>query len=191
MDFSGGRYVAISVETRRERGEAYSAVAGFFRRYELIYVVADERDLIGVRTDIRRESVYLYRLQATKAEREALFLSYLDRIAKLSWAPEFYNTLDNNCTTNVLGRANAASGDIASSWMVLLSGYADRYAYELGRLDTSLPFDQLKQRSLVRRSPDLRINRDFSAAIRARLPGWSNDGGVPRTPPASAPGSTG
>jgi hypothetical protein len=169
--FSDGRHVAISVETRRERGEVYSVLAGFFRRYELIYVVADERDLIGVRTDIRRESVYLYQLQTTPAERQRLLVSYLDRIAELATAPEFYNTLVNNCTTNVVGRANAASGNIALSWMVLLSGYADRYAYELGRLDDGLPFVELKRRSLIRRGPSPEIGPDFSAAIRRGLSG--------------------
>lgn len=168
--FTDGQHVAVSVETRRERGEPYSAIAGFFRRYELIYVVADERDLIGVRTDIRRESVYLYRVRATPAEMRALFLSYVDRIAKLSGTPEFYNTLDNNCTTNVVQRANAAAGGIPLSWMILVSGYADRYAYELGRLDRHLPFPELKQRSLIRRAPGATIDAGFSAEIRTGLP---------------------
>jgi hypothetical protein len=168
--FRDGRHLAISVETRRERDEPYSAIAGFFRRYELIYVVADERDLIGVRSDVRRERVYLYPVRATAAERRALFLSYVARIQALRDAPEFYDTLTNNCTTNVLARANAASGLIPNDWKVLVSGYADRYAYELGRLDTGLAFAELKRRSLVRRPAGATIGPGFSAEIRAGLP---------------------
>ncbi|MFL5253535.1 MAG: DUF4105 domain-containing protein [Rhodopila sp.] len=169
--FTDGRHVAVSVETRRERGEAYSALAGFFRRYDLIYVVADERDLIGVRTDVRRERVYLYRLQATPAEKRALFLSYVDRIGKLADAPEFYNTLLNNCTTNVVARANAASRVIPFSWMILFSGYADRYAYDMGRMDSDLPFEALKRSSLIHRPdgavPDAGFSRDIRRSIGA------------------------
>jgi Domain of unknown function (DUF4105) len=61
-----GEHVAISIETRKERHEAYSSLAGFFKRYELIYVVGDERDLIRVRTNYRRpqELAYVYRTRA-------------------------------------------------------------------------------------------------------------------------------
>jgi hypothetical protein len=167
--FSDGQHVAISVETRREKGEAYTVIGGLFRRYELIYVAADERDLIGVRTDIRRERLYLYRVSATAAEKRQLFLSYLDRITSLAETPEFYNTLINNCTTNVMWRAKAAGG-IPLDWKVLISGYADQYAYQLGLLDQALPFAELKRRSLVKRSSNVRIDAGFSADIRRGLP---------------------
>jgi uncharacterized membrane protein YphA (DoxX/SURF4 family) len=168
--FKDGRHLAVSVETRRERGDAYSALAGFFRRYELIYVVADERDLIGARTDARRERVYLYRLRATPAEQRALFLSYVDRIHTLAEKPEFYNTLLNNCTTSVVGRANAAAHVIPYSWMILLSGHADRYAYDLGRMDSDLSFEALKRASLIQRPDDAVPDAGFSAEIRRGLP---------------------
>jgi Domain of unknown function (DUF4105) len=105
--FSDGRHLAFSVEVRRERGEAFSEIAGFFRRYELVYVVADERDPIGLRTDIRREEVYLYRIQAPAEARRRLFLSYVSRVHALAERPEFYNTLTSNCTTNVLAHASS------------------------------------------------------------------------------------
>jgi hypothetical protein len=165
--FDDGRHLAVSVETRRERGEAYSVWAGFFRRYEIIYVVADERDLIGMRTDVRR--VYLYRLRASPAEKRALFLSYVARIQALTAVPEFYNTLVDNCTTNVLARANAATGSIPYSWMVLVSGYADQYAYDLGRIEGDQPFDELKRRSKIRRTQNATLGSDFSAEIRHDL----------------------
>jgi Domain of unknown function (DUF4105) len=167
--FRDGRHLAISVETRRERGETYSTLAGFFRHYELIYVVADERDLIGLRTDIRRERVYLYRLQLSPDVVRRLFLSYVERITALAAQPEFYDTLTNNCTTSILGRANAVSPAIAYSWRILASGHAAEYAYELGLLDSSLPFTELRQRSRVQRPAHAAIGSDFSAEVRRGL----------------------
>ena len=98
-----GDHVAISIETRKEKGEAYSSIAGFFKRYELIYVVGDERDLIRVRTNYRRpeELVYLYRTRTRPDNARRLFLEYVDKINQLKEQPEFYNTLTTNCTTDV------------------------------------------------------------------------------------------
>jgi Domain of unknown function (DUF4105) len=168
--FSGGQHLAISVETRRELHEPYDAIAGFFRRYEIIYVVADERDLIGARTDTRGERVFLYRLRATPGEIRALFLSYVDRIQSLSKTPEFYNTLTNNCTTNVISRANSAAREVPLSWKVLLSGYADQFAYDIGRIDSNLPFAEVKRASRIQRPPGAGIGADFSADIRQSHP---------------------
>jgi Domain of unknown function (DUF4105) len=167
--FRDGRHLAISVETRRERGETYSTLAGFFRHYELIYVVADERDLIGLRTDIRRERVYLYRLQISPDVVRRLFLSYVERITALATRPEFYNTLTNNCTTSILGRANAVSPAIAYNWRILASGHAAEYAYKLRLLDTGLPFAELRQRSRVQRPAHAEIGPGFSAEVRLAL----------------------
>jgi hypothetical protein len=167
--FTDGRHLAISVETRRERGETYSTLAGFFRRYELIYVVADERDLIGLRTDIRRERVYLYRLQLSPEVVRSLFLSYVDRVSALAARPEFYNTLTNNCTTSILGRANAVSPAIGYSWRILASGHAAEYAYELGLLGSGRPFAELRQLSRVQRPALTNMGPDFSAEVRLGL----------------------
>jgi hypothetical protein len=167
--FADGRYLAISIETRRARGRPYSTLAGFFKHYELIYVVGDERDLIGLRTDIRRETVYLYRLQMSDQARRALFLSYIDQISALQKRPQFYNTLTDNCTTGILRNANAVSHQIDYSWKVLASGYADSYAYDIGRLDQSMPFAELKRRSRISRSASDRPDPDFSEQIRQGL----------------------
>ena len=107
----GGDHVAFSIETRKEKGEAYSSIAGFFKRYELIYVVGDERDLIRVRTNYRRpqERVYLYRTRATPRTPARLFLEYVDKINQLKERPKFYNTLTTNCTTDVWSLARALS----------------------------------------------------------------------------------
>ena len=168
-----GDHVAFSIETRKEKGEAYSSIAGFFKRYELIYVVGDERDLIRVRTDYRRpeELVYLYRTRARPENARRLFLEYVDKINQLKEQSEFYNTLTTNCTTDVWSLVRALTGQLPLDWRVLLSGYFPEYAYELGSLDTSMPFAQLKARSLINDKAHAADGApDFSARIRAGLP---------------------
>jgi hypothetical protein len=171
--FADGRHVAISVETRRRRGQPYSTIAGFFRHYQLIFVVADERDLIGVRTDIRREEVYLYQLRTTADERRRLFRGYMERAAKLAREPEFYNTVFNNCTSNIVSLIDGGlpRGErLGMSWRLLFSGYADEFAYDIGRLKSRTTFAELKRRSLVVRQANAVIGADFSAAIRSGSP---------------------
>ena len=168
--FKDGRHLAFSIETRRQNRFTYSTLAGFFHHYELFYVVADERDLIGVRTDIRRERVYLYRLHTTPSVRETLFLSYVDKVAQLAQHPEWYNTLTDNCTTGILARANARSGAARYNWRILLSGYAAQYAYMQGLLNRALPFAELRQQSLLVRPPSATIDANFSQEIRKSLP---------------------
>ncbi|MBV9654283.1 MAG: DUF4105 domain-containing protein [Acetobacteraceae bacterium] len=166
--FSDGQHLAFSIETRRAKGVAYSTIAGFFHHYELFYVVADERDLLGVRTDIRREHVYLYRLNLTPDTRQALFLSYVDKVNQLAARPEWYNTLTDNCTTGILDRANMV-GNVRYNWQVLLSGYAPNYAYALGLLDRNEPFPDLSRASLILRPTNAVINDHYSQEIRGGL----------------------
>jgi len=166
--FCTGQYLSISIETRRKGGQKYSKFGGFFRNYCLVYVVADERDLIGVRTDIRRERVCVYRADVPADTARALFRDYMRRINELNSRPEFYHTLFNNCTTNILHHARAVSPAIGYSWKLLLSGYADQYAYELGLLDQTVSFEELRERSRIWRNVDAIIDTDFSAAIRNR-----------------------
>ncbi len=171
--FGARDYVAVSVETRKERTEAYSSIKGFFKQYELIYVVADERDLIGVRTTHRQpqEDVYLYRLRLPLAQPRRLFMDYVRRINALAAQPAFYNTLTTNCTTNILLHARASGGQARYNWKVLLSGYTAEYAYEMGRLDTRLPFADLRRRSHINpRAQAANEAPDFSQRIRAGLP---------------------
>ena len=132
-------------------------------------MVADERDLIGVRTDIRRERVYLYRLQIPPSRSQALFLSYVNAIDKLSRHPEWYNTLTDNCTTGILKRAEAP-GRMKYDWRVVLSGYAPEYAYDRGLLNNSMSFTELRQRSLVVRPLGATITDAYSSDIRKNLP---------------------
>lgn len=164
--FKDGRHLAISIETRRRINQIYSTWRGFFKHYTLTYVLADERDLIGVRTDVRKERVYLYSVKIPAETAQALFINYLGRIEKLSLQPEFYNTFNNNCTTNILHHAASVSPEIKFNWKVLVSGYADKYIYELGLLDSRLPFKKLKEISLIRRPSDAAIADDYSKSIR-------------------------
>ena len=167
--FADGRHVAVSVETRRLKDQIYSAIAGFFRHYQLIFVIADERDLIGVRTDVRRERVFLYSLRITPEETRRLFGGYLARATALAERPEFYNTLTNNCTSNIvriIDRGLPRSQRLGLSWRLLFSGYADAFAYDVGRLAGDLPFVELKRLSRIERPDGAEIGEGFSAAIR-------------------------
>jgi hypothetical protein len=171
--FGGQDYVAISAEIRKERTEAYSTLKGFFKQYELFYVVADERDVIRLRTTYRQpqEDVYLYRTRLPPAQARRLFLDYVQDINRLVERPAFYNTLTTNCTTAILFHARAAGGSAQYNWKILFSGYAPQYAYELGRLDTRLPFAELKRQSHINaRAQAAGDAPDFSQRIRAGLP---------------------
>ena len=170
----GGERVAISIEIRKEMDERYSALAGFFRRYELYYVVGDESDLIGLRTTYREppEDVYLYRVKIPAENVRALFLQYMEKINELRSEPEFYNTATTNCTTNIITHVEAFKENVPWSWKILLSGYFPELVYERGSLDQSLPFDTLRRYSLIN---ELAVaadgSADFSRRIREGLPG--------------------
>ncbi len=174
FEFNRTDHVAISIEARRARGQAYSSLQGFFRRFELIYVVADERDLIRLRTNIRRdppEEVYVYRLRGPPANGQRLFLEYMKRIDQLRVRPEFYNSLTSNCANGIWMLARIDPDHVPWSWKILLSGYAPEYLYEQGRLDTSIPFGQLQRESHVNaRGHAADDAPDFSQKIRAPLP---------------------
>jgi hypothetical protein len=172
--FADHDFVTVSIETRKEVGEMYDTIKGFFRQYELIYIVGDERDLIRLRTNYRKdppEDAYLYRTNIPPEYVRRLFLSYVQEINELKERAEFYNTLTTNGTTNVLMHTRVNPGKRTYSWKVLLSGYTPLYAYELGRLDTSLPFDELKRRSHINAAARAGEQAaDFSQRIRAGLP---------------------
>jgi hypothetical protein len=171
--FRGKDYLAISIETRKEKGESYSTLAGFFRQYELVYVVADERDVIGVRTNFRqpREDVYVYRVRAPRENIRRGFLDYLKSMNDMRERPRFYNTLMTNCTTAVWMHTRMNPESPPFSWKLLLSGYVPDYLYELDRLDTTRSFAELERLSLVNARAQAAINDPaFSQKIRDGLP---------------------
>jgi hypothetical protein len=166
-------HVCFSIETRRERGEDSSALLGLFRHYEVVCVAADERDVVRVRTNYRepREQVYLYRTRLPRENQRALFLDYARSVHDLAQRPQWYNTLSDNCTTGVLLHTRAYAHRGRYNWKILLSGYVPQYAYEIGMLDASLPFDDLRRRSLINPKAEAADDAaDFSRRIRAGLP---------------------
>jgi len=169
--FGGSDYVTFSIETRKEKHEAYSTIKGFFKQYELTYVVGDERDLIRLRTSYRNDDVYMYRLRMPPERRLLLFMEYVKKINKLKEKPEFYNTLTTNCTTNVVTHVQAFGGSLRYTWKILLSGYTPQYVYELGGLDTSLPFEMLRKIGFINERADRAGNDPGSSEkIREGLP---------------------
>lgn len=168
--------ISLSVETRKEVGETYSALRGFFRQFELIYVVAEERDIIRLRTNFRQgEDVYLYGSKSSPERSRAVFLDYMRRINKLHAMPEFYNALTSNCTTNIRIHTSAADGENVApwDWRILLNGKIDEMGYERGTIDQSVSFEELKRRSHINAAAlaveDL---SKFSTEIRSGLPGF-------------------
>jgi hypothetical protein len=168
--FGGKDHVAISIEARKQRDEGYSSVRGFFRQYELQYVVADERDVIRLRTNYRRdppEEVYLYRLRGDPEAARRVFLDYLAEINRLKERPEFYNTLTTNCTSNIWLHSRVNPEHLPDSWKLLASGHVPELLYEHGKLDTSVPFAELQRRSLINaRAVAAGDAEDFSRRIR-------------------------
>ena len=172
--FAGHDYLAISIEARKPAGEGFSTLKGFFRQYELYFVVADERDVIRVRTNYRMnppEETHLYRLRGDRADARRLFLAYLGQINALRERPEFYNSLTTNCTTNIWMLARVNPDHPPFSWKILVSGYLPEYLFEMGRIDSSLPFAQLQQRSIINsRARAADQAADFSQRIRESQP---------------------
>jgi hypothetical protein len=158
---------------RKEKGASYSALAGFFRRYELYYVVADERDVIRVRTTYRQpqEDVYIYRVRAPQRNIRRIFLDYIQAINDMHERPRFYNTLTTNCTTSILMHTRINPESPPMSWKVLLSGYVPDYLYGLGRIDTANPFADLEKLSRVNeRAHEADKDASFSQRLRQGLP---------------------
>jgi len=165
----GEDHVAVSVEARKERGEGYSSVQGFFKRYELIYVVGDERDLIGSRAVYGGYDVYVYPISTTRERMRRMFVEMLERSNALATRPEFYNTLTNNCTSNVVDHVNhIVPSAVPHGIKTILPGYADEVAYSLGLIDNSISLDEARKRFRVNdRARQFVTAPDFSRRIRA------------------------
>jgi hypothetical protein len=174
--FTNGDYVCFSIETRKEKGEDYSAVKGLFRQFELTYIIGDERDLVRLRTNYRQdEEVCLYRLQVTPEQGRKLFRDYLRRANELHDRAEWYNALTDNCTTAI--RTQRAAADRAPwNWRILLNGHLDEWLYERGTIATNLPFAALKKISNINaRAKAADRAADFSQQIRKGLPGFGEE----------------
>lgn len=143
-------FLAISVEIRKEKGEKFSAVKGLLRQYEIMYVIADEKDVVKLRSNFRKDQVYVYPVKTTPEKAQLLFTDMINRANELRTKPVFYNTLTNTCTTNIVRHVNRISeGRVPWDPSILFPANSDLHAYNIGLLDTDLPFEQARQKFLI------------------------------------------
>jgi hypothetical protein len=172
FEFADSPPICFSIETRKEIGETYSAIAGFYRQYELIFICADERDVIRVRTNYRQdEDVYLYRVLLPPKDVRERFLEYLKSLNALHSKPRWYNAATTNCTTTIREQ-HLASKRIAWDWRILINGKGDELLYERHLIATDgLPFAELKERSHINdRARAADQDPEFSRRIREGVP---------------------
>jgi hypothetical protein len=178
FDFGDQGHVAMSIETRDVVGLGYSAIRGFFRQYELTYIASDERDVVRLRTNYRKdEEVYLFRTTVKPELARGVFREYMDRDNSLHLHPEWYNALTNNCTTNIaVSAAEAQGAHTRLDWRILLNGKMDEMMYERGTIVTGgLPLPALKEQAHI--NPAARAagdSPDFSKLIRQGRVGFTD-----------------
>ncbi|HEY4187234.1 MAG TPA: DUF4105 domain-containing protein [Polyangia bacterium] len=172
FEFEGEQFLAVSIEIRKRRGQSFQAWRSIFPYYELMYVVADESDVIKLRSNVRKDTVFVYPVKADAAARRGIFLDYMARVNQLRDHPEFYDLLTDNCTTNIVDSVNRATGKhIPWSYQVLLPSYSDDYALRMGLLDTDLPLAAARARYQINaRAAAYADDPRFSAKIRAPAP---------------------
>lgn len=162
-DAGGLEYVAISVEIRKEKGEDFSPWKGMLHEYELMYVIADEQDVIKLRSNYRLDDVYLYPVKADQKKIQELFVSMLQRANSLKEKPEFYNTITSTCTTNIVDHVNDLSeGRVPFSYKVLLPAYSGELAYDLDLIDTDLNFEEAQEKFKI---DDLAQSYDSNSGV--------------------------
>jgi hypothetical protein len=168
FEFEEGEFLAISVEARREAGERYGLVKGMLRRFEILYVAGDERDLVGLRALHRGDSVYTYPARASAEGARRLLLSMADEANRLRTEPAFYHTLFDNCTTRIVDHINQVTDTpVPRSWKVLLPGYSDAFAHDLGLLEAEGTIQEVRQRwHANERALEWRDAEDFAVRIR-------------------------
>ncbi len=168
FEFDDGRYLPISVEIRKEKGESFNPILGLMRQYELMYVIGDEQDLLKLRTNYRHDSVYLYPMKTTRERANELFEDMLIRAQETQAVPEFYNTITNSCTTNIVEHVNKVYyRRVPFDWSILFPADADYYAYKLGLIDTKLPIGKIREAYKINDLAERYQNDpDFSKRIR-------------------------
>jgi hypothetical protein len=169
--FEGGSYLTLSVGPRPEVGEGYAPIHSFFKAFELVYTFADERDLIALRTNYRREDVYMFPSTLSREKLRELFLDVLRRANELAEKPEFYMTISDNCTTALIRHLDdVRDKPIRCSIDLLLNGYIPRLAYERGDLPTDAPLEVVMQRyAISAKAQAAGVGPDFSQRIREGL----------------------
>jgi hypothetical protein len=173
--FDDGSHVVFSVEIRRKKGEAFSEIGGFFKQFELSIIAADEHDIIRVRTNVRGEDDYLYRLRLPRADMRSLFIAYVQHANSLVHVPRFYNTVTVNCTTLVYHMMKRIVGHLPFDYRVIFTGYLPEYVYQVGGLDQRYPLPELRELGRITDRAKQANLADFSTEIRR---------GIPPLPPA-------
>ena len=168
--FDDGRYLDFSIELRRTQNDQYSAIAGFFKTHELVYIGADERDLLTLRK-VRNEQIQLYRLRTPPERARALLVEYINQANDLAAHPRFYNTLTTNCTTAIFDMMRAVTSSIPFDWRIILTGHLPSYLYEHGAVDTRIPLEEQRERADVTNRVDANLDEvEFSSRIRDGVP---------------------
>src|SRR5881628_958422 len=172
FQFADAPPLCFSIEIRKKLGQTYSTIGGLYRRFELIYIVADERDVIRLRTNYRKEDIYLYRTTISPAHARERFLEYIHSLNALRKKPRWYNAITTNCTTSIRTQ-HPPHERLPWDWRILLNGKGDQLLYERHFIVTDgLPFAELKTRSLIdTRARAANDSPDFSQLIRVGLPG--------------------
>jgi hypothetical protein len=187
FQFADAPPLCFSIETRKKLGQTYSTVGGLYRQFELIYIVADERDVIRVRTNYRKEDIYLYRMIISPAHARERFLEYIHSLNALRNKPRWYNAITTNCTTSIRTQ-HPANERVPWDWRILLNGKGDELLYQRHFIVTGgLPFAELKTRSLIdARARAANDSPDFSKLIREGLPGMLSSEALTRQLPSVA-----
>ncbi len=169
FEFSDGNFLSISIEARKLKGQQYDLFQGLLRTYPLMYIAADERDAILVRANIRHAEVELYPVKTTPEKGRALLVDMLNKMNDLGVHPDWYNTANANCTSQIAWHVNRVTpGRISSlTWQTWVTGFADAAALQQGLLDTDLPIAEARKKySVSKRSREIGNVEDYSTLIR-------------------------
>lgn len=168
FEFENNVFLSVSVEIRKEIGEKFDAKKGLLREYELMYLFADEKDVVKLRTNFRKDTVYMYPVQTTPEKTRALFSDIITRAQVLALQPEFYNTFFNNCTTNIIAHVNKINpGRIPFSYSAIFPEYSDVVAHKLGLIPNDTPIEAIRTKYKINEKAELyKDNPDFSSKIR-------------------------
>lgn len=169
FEFDNNQFLSVSIEIRKEQGESFNPFKGLYNQYELTYVVADEQDVIKLRTNYRKDTVYLYPVKISEAKAQELFLSIITRVNTLKDTPEFYNTVTNNCTTNIVNHINIIAPGTMNTFYLqeVFPEYSDKLAYRLGLLNTDLPFESIRDRFRINEKA-MKYADDVNFSVRIR-----------------------
>ena len=167
FEFENNIFLSISIEIRKKKGDKFSPLKGFFKKYEIMYLIGSEHDLIKQRSNYRKNKVFLYPLKLQKKQIQMLFLNMIKKTNKLKKYPEFYNTITNACAINIVRHLNKVLPEkIPLSWKIFLPEYSDKLLYDLGLIDTKLIFKKIREKFIINKKAENTTENDFSLKIR-------------------------